>query len=411
MGSLEQRLDQYAELMIRVGINLQPGQNLIVNGSLEHADLVRRVVAKAYDAGARRVWVDWNDPQISRMTLARADAEALKEVPPQLAAWKEAHLAGGGALLSIGGSDPKLYAGIDPSRISTATQAAARANQGVSAYTSTMKAAWCGAAAPVKGWADAALAHLPEDERIAALWDYILAACRVTGDGDPVAAWQEHLARLGERTDFLNRQRFVRLHYRAPGTDLTIDLPENHLWISGAGAKNSVGTAFCPNLPTEEVFTAPQKDGVNGIVRSTLPLNYAGTLITGMTLRFDNGRVVEYLAETGQEVLKGILETDEGARFLGEVALVPVSSPINQTGILFYNTLFDENASCHLAIGRPYPICVAGGAAMSPEERAAAGLNYSSTHVDFMIGSAELDIDGETADGQRVALFRSGMWA
>lgn len=273
-----------------------------------------------------------------------------------------------------------------------------------------MKVNWCGAAAPVKGWADAALPDLPEGERMQALWEHILMACRVTGEGDPVAAWKEHLGRLGERTAFLNRSRFTRLHYRAPGTDLTIGLPERHRWISGAGARNSQGVAFCPNLPTEEVFTAPQKDGVNGVVRSTLPLNYAGTLITGMTLRFANGRVVSYSADSGQEVLGGIFDTDEGARFLGEVALVPVTSPIYETGILFYNTLFDENASCHLAVGRPYPICVEGGGAMSPAEREQAGLNYSSTHVDFMIGSEALDIDGETASGERVPLFRKGMW-
>ncbi|MFZ5826733.1 MAG: aminopeptidase [Bacillota bacterium] len=410
MSNFEQRLDQYADLLIRVGINLQPGQKLIVRGSLEHADLVRRAVAKAYEAGAGRVFVDWTDPQVRRMTAERATEDGLKEYPPSWLKWQEELLAGGGALLSVTGSDPQLLAGIEPGRVSAMLQAAARVNQGVSALTATMQASWCVGAAPVQGWANAALPDLPESERVAALWDRVFTACRIDGVTDPVPAWRVHLGRLGERTDFLNRMQFTRLHYRAPGTELTVGLPANHLWFSGAGSRNSQGVPFCPNLPTEEVFTAPQRDAVDGVVRSTLPLNHGGALITGLTLRFERGRVVEYSADSGVEVLKGILETDEGARFLGEVALVPVSSPINQTGILFYNTLFDENASCHLAVGRAYPFCVQGGTAMSAAEREQAGLNFSNTHVDFVIGSAELDIDGETASGERVPLFRRGMW-
>ncbi|MFZ5813959.1 MAG: aminopeptidase [Bacillota bacterium] len=410
MTEFAARLDQYAALLVRVGINLQPGQEVMVSGTLEHADLVRRVVEKSYDAGARRVHVRWEDPQVTRMTMARADAGALAEYPVHLARWDEEILAGGGAYISIVGSDPKLLAGIDPARIASASQAAARARQGVNAYISSLKASWVVGAAPTKGWADLVVADRPEGERVDALWDYILQACRVTGEGDPVQAWQVHLGRLNDRTEYLNRMRFARLHFRAPGTDLTVDLPAGHLWVAGGAARNAQGTPFCPNLPTEEVFTAPLRDGVNGTVRSTLPLNKGGSLITGMTLRFERGRVVAYSAEQGEAVLKGILETDEGASYLGEVALVPVSSPIYRTGVLFYNTLFDENASSHLALGRAYPFNLEGGVAMSAEQQRAAGLNYSHEHVDFMIGSPELDVDGETAAGERVPLFRKGLW-
>ncbi len=411
MSDFAKRLDQYADLLVRVGVNLQPGQELIVASSIEHADLARRVVAKAYDAGARRVSVQWQDPQVNRMTMARADEEALKEPPLPLIQWREEHLANGGAQLSIVGEDPKLMAGVDPKRINASQQAASRAWAKVMAYTTTMRRSWSMGAAAVQGWADTVMADLPEAERVPALWDAILKACRVYGDNDPVADWQAHLERLARWVTFLNEKKFARLHYKGPGTDLTIDLPPNHVWISAGNAQNESGAPFCPNMPTEEVFTAPALDGVNGTVRSTLPLNYGGTLIREMQLRFEKGRVVEFSAAEGQEVLQGLFDTDEGARRLGEVALVPVDSPINQTGILFYNTLFDENASCHLALGRAYPICVEGGAAMTAEARATAGLNQSVTHVDFMIGSAELDIDGELPTGELVPIFRKGMWA
>lgn len=410
MTDFNKRLDQYADLLVRVGINLQPGQELIITSSIEHADLARRVVAKAYDAGARRVSVDWSDPQTSRMTLARADAEALGEYPAPLAKWREEHLEKGGAQLAIVGNDPKLMAGIDPQRISTLQQATARATQAIAGYTATMRRSWSIGAAAVQGWADSAMAHLPAEERVPALWDAILKACRVYGDNDPVADWQVHLARLAKWVTFLNEKKFARLHYKGPGTDLVIDLPQNHVWISAGNAANEKGVPFCPNMPTEEVFTAPAREGVNGVVRSTLPLNYGGTLIKELSLRFEKGRVVAFSASEGQEVLQGLFDTDEGARYLGEVALVPIDSPINQTGILFYNTLFDENASCHLAVGRAYPICVEGGGSMSSEQRLAAGLNQSVTHVDFMIGSPALDIDGELPTGELVPLFRKGMW-
>lgn len=415
VASLENRLDQYAELLVRVGLNLQPAQTLVIGGtapvSLEHADLVRRITAKAYEAGAGRVQVFWQDEAISRMTLERASAEALGQYPAHLAAWLQELAEGGAAFLTIAGSDPNLLTGVDPGRIGIATQAAARGLSGVRPFMNRMQVSWGVAAAASQGWADIAFAHLPAGERVGALWEAILSACRVTGQNDPVADWQAHMERLGKKQTYLNTQSFAALHFRGPGTDLYMDLPAGHRWISVSGTTNARGLSFAPNIPSEEIFTAPRLDGVTGTVRATLPLNYKGALIYGLTLRFEGGRVVEYSADSGREILSGLFETDDGARRLGEVALVPVDSPIAQTGTLFYNTLFDENASCHLAVGQAYPACVEGGTGLSREGLMAAGLNQSMTHVDFMIGSAELEIDGVTGAGERVALFRRGNWA
>jgi aminopeptidase len=241
------------------------------------------------------------------------------------------------------------------------------------------------------------------------LWQAVFRANRIDSD-DPVQAWQDHLAQLVRKRDYLNRKRYRRLHFKAPGTELAVDLPELHVW-NGGPWRGENGTVFVPNLPTEEVFTMPKKDGVNGVVTSTKPLNYGGSLIDRFTLRFENGRIVDFSAETGREALKNLIETDEGARYLGEIALVPHRSPISEMNIVFYDTLYDENASCHLAIGNAYPVCLEGGTQMTDEELARHGANISSAHSDFMIGCAEMDIDGETAEGIREPIFRNGNWA
>jgi aminopeptidase len=271
------------------------------------------------------------------------------------------------------------------------------------------KVSWSIVSVPTPSWASKVFPDLPVDEAIDKLWGYIFQATRLDRD-DPIGAWEEHIRQLQERVAFLNGRSYRKLHYTAPGTDLTVELPKEHLWVAG-GIFNDRGTFFVPNLPTEEVFTLPSKDGVNGTVTSTMPLNYNGNLIDRFSLTFEKGRIISFTAEEGYETLKQLIETDEGSHYLGEVALVPHGSPISAMDVIFYNTAFDENASSHLAIGSAYPLCIKEGTTKSKEELASRGANSSLTHVDFMIGSAEFNIDGETADGSREPLFRKGAWA
>lgn len=314
----------------------------------------------------------------------------------------------GAAFLSLYTPDPDLYSGVDSARVAIATRANARAGAQLAASAATLRHPWSVASIATRAWARQVYHDTPEEEAVAKLWDYIFAATRVDQD-DPLGAWRRHLDGLNERTRYLNTARFHRLRYRAPGTDLRLELPERQVWIGGGNSVSAQGVAFVPNIPTEEVFSLPVRTGVEGVVTSTMPLNYNGNLIDGIRLRFEAGRIVEFDASKGRDLLETIIETDEGSHYLGEVALVPVDSPTN-TGIPVRNTLFDENASCHLAIGRAYPICLEGGAAMSPAELAANGANTSLAHVDFMIGSDKLNIDGETASGELVPVFRGGMW-
>jgi aminopeptidase len=261
---------------------------------------------------------------------------------------------------------------------------------------------------PTPEWSAKVFPELDEETRVAKLWELIFKLTRVDGD-NPVEAWKQHIDQLSEKKNLLNAKKYSKLHFKAPGTDLLVDLAEKHQWVS-ASSFNEKGTLYVPNLPTEEVFTMPNRNGVNGTVTSTKPLSYNGTLIKGFTFTFEEGKIVKATAEQGEEVLQRLLDMDEGARYLGEVALVPHDSPISNSNLIYYNTLFDENASCHLAIGNAYPFCLEGGTAMSKEELIAQGANISFTHVDFMIGSAEMDIDGITEDGSREPLFRQGNW-
>lgn len=413
MRTLETQIEQYAAMAIQVGVNLQPGQTLFIGGPagapIERADFVRLLATKAYDAGASRVHVLWEDEWLTRLTLERASEEALRTFPAPLARWFEEAAAEGSAFLRVSARDPDLLDGVETRRVTESQRAMMAAMAPYMEYTGAMRVSWSIVCAATRAWANKVFPQLPEAERVDALWRALLQAARISG-GDPAANWREHLARLSERTEALDRQRLRRLHYRAPGTDLVIELPERHQWLSCAGSRNAQGVCFVPNMPTEEVFTVPARNGVHGTVRSTMPLNYNGVLIQDLSLRFENGRIVDFSASTGLDALKGLIETDEGSHYLGEVALVPVDSPISQLGVLFYNTLLDENASCHLAIGRGFPVCIEGGASMSKEELAHHGVNDSIAHVDFMVGSRDLEIDGETADGT-VPIFRNGTWA
>lgn len=410
--SFDGRLESYAALLLQLGVNLQPGQNLIISASAapvdEVAPMMRLLTRKAYEMGARNVFPLWDDAEIARTRMLLAPEAALSDVEMWRVRWLEEQSEQGSAFLALAAPDPDLFAGIATERLTTSRRANARANARFSQATSKLAHPWSVGAIATRAWARKAHPDLSESEGLAALWRYIFKATRMD-QPDPLQAWREHIAQLKTHMDELNHRRFKRLYYRAPGTDLTIDLPEGHLW-TGGGASAFQGHPFVPNIPTEEVFSLPAREGVNGVVSSTMPLNYNGVMIEGIRLTLANGRIVSFSALSGEDALRSIIETDEGSHYLGEVALVPANSPVN-IGTPVFNTLFDENASCHIAIGRAYPICIEGGETMTPDELAAHGVNSSDAHVDFMIGSPEMDIDGETAGGARIPVFRHGLWA
>ncbi|MDE3229469.1 MAG: aminopeptidase [Chloroflexota bacterium] len=406
------QLERYADVLLSLGVNLQPGQNLVINMAAapveEIAPLARIITRRAYEMGARNVFPEWNDAAMARTRMLLAPEEALSDVEMWRIHWIEEEAERGSALLTLFGSDPDLMSGVDPARLTTSRLANARAGTKISQMLSKLAAPWSVGAVATAAWARKVHPDLSEADALAALWRYIFATTRVD-QPDPIQAWNQHLDQLSAHMTYLNGMRFRRLRYSAPGTDLALDLPEGHLWVGG-GAGDHNGARFVPNLPTEEVFSAPARGGVNGTVASTMPLSYNGSLIEGIRLTLEDGRIVKWSADRGEALLTSIIETDEGSHYLGEVALVPHNSPVN-VGSPVFNTLFDENASCHIAIGRAYPICLEGGEALSPDELVARGLNVSDAHVDFMIGSAEMDIEGETASGERVPLFRHGLWA
>jgi aminopeptidase len=415
MRSFDERLDTYLDVVLTVGVNLQRDQSVVITAgggeaAIEDvAPVARRLTRKAYEMGARHVFVQWDDGDIARSRVLLAPEDSLTEVPLWRIHWLEDLSDRGAAFIRLMAPDPTLFDGVDATRQATVMKFNAQAGAKLAMSQATLRHPWTVAAYASRAWARQVHPDLSEADAVAALWDYIFAATRAD-ESDPVGAWRSHLANLNESVSFMNSARFKRLHYRGPGTDLRLDLPARQAWISGGNSRTPAGIAFVPNLPTEEVFCLPVRSGVEGVVSSTMPLNYNGTLIEGIKLRFEAGRIVEYEASAGRDSLQTIIETDEGSRYLGEVALVPANSPVN-IGAPVRNTLFDENASCHLAIGRAYPVCIEGGATMSQEELAANGANYSLAHVDFMIGSEQLDIDGETASGALVPVFHSGMFS
>ncbi|WP_438312707.1 aminopeptidase [Sporosarcina sp. FA9] len=409
MSAFNQYLSKYAELAVKVGVNIQPNQYLYVSASIESAEFVRLVTEKAYDAGARQVFVDWSDETVSRLRFEKAPSDSFIEFPEWKVMEREQLAEKGAAFMTIVSQSPDLLKGIDPTRVGDSQQASGKALNTFRQYIQSDKISWTVIATPSKAWAKMVFPDLSEDKQVDALWDAILKAVRADNE-NPVQSWLEHDKKLHSKVDYLNNKSYRKLHYLAPGTDLTVELPAGHLWC-GAGSLNEKGHAFMANMPTEEVFTVPLKTGVNGYVSSTKPLSYGGNIIDNFKITFKNGQVTAVSAEQGQEVLQRLIDTDEGAKHLGEVALVPHDSPISQSQILFYNTLFDENASNHFALGSAYSFCIEGGKTMSPEDLEKHGLNQSITHVDFMIGSEYMDIDGIHDDGQSEPIFRKGNWA
>ena len=407
---MEQKLEKYARLVVKTGVNIQKDQILVVNSPIECADFARKIAKEAYAAGAKDVVVSWNDEKLSKIRFTDAPDKVFDEFPN----WRKEMYLGyakeGAAFVSIAASDPEILKDVNPDRIARMQKVSGNALKEYRERMMNNKNTWCVVSIPTVSWAKKIFPQLSEAEAVARLWDAILETVRV-GDGDPIAAWQSHLKTLTKSKELMNEYNFTRLHYKnALGTDLTVELPKGHIWLSGAEFTPD-GREFVANMPTEEVFTLPKKHGVNGTVVSSKPLNYHGNLIEDFKLTFKDGKVIEYSAKKGQSILEKLLTADESAAYLGEVALVPHDSPISNLNILFYNTLFDENASCHLAFGKAYPVCIEGGDKMDESELEAAEVNDSLIHEDFMIGTADLEITGITQDGKEVAVFKNGNFA
>ncbi|GIN39106.1 MULTISPECIES: aminopeptidase [Heyndrickxia] len=409
MSTFQEKLEKYAELAIKVGVNIQKGQTLAVNASIDAVEFVRLVTKKAYEAGAKNVIVNWGDDVVSRLKYDLAPDEAFNEYPIHRANEMIELAENGAAFMSIVSSSPDLMKGVKTERISNYQKVAGQALEKYRQYIQSDKVSWTVVGVPSEAWATKVFPDDTPEFAVEKLWDAIFKATRADLE-DPIQAWKDHDAILHEKVHYLNEKKYKKLHYIAPGTDLTVELPNGHLWV-GAGSKNEQNIEFMANMPTEEVFTVPHKDGVNGHISSTKPLSYGGNIIDEFTIYFKNGRIIDFKAKEGEEILKHLVETDEGSHYLGEVALVPHQSPISQSNILFLNTLFDENASNHFAIGSAYAFCIEGGKKMSREELLKNGLNQSITHVDFMVGSAEMNIDGIKEDGTTEPIFRNGSWA
>ena len=402
-----EQLRKYAETVIKIGINLQPGQKLVIKSPIETSEFARTLSSIAFDTGAEDVIIDWKDELHSKIRYQKAPEKVFETFP----VWqKDFHMQlaqEGAAFISIAANDPELMKDVNPEVLMKHQKTI---NTALKEYRNRLMGnqnAWNVIAFPTKSWAKKVFPALPEEKAVEKLGEAIISSVRADLP-DPVAAWENHKKNLKERLDFLNHHQFERLHfYNHLGTDLTIQLPEGHLWTAGAEVTQE-GIDFIANMPTEEVFTLPHKDGANGTVVSSKPLPYNGNLIEDFSLTFQNGKVIDFTAAKGYETLKGLIETDEGSQRLGEVALVPYDSPISNSGILFFNTLFDENASCHLAIGKAYPVCLKDGNKMTPAELLGAGVNESLVHEDFMIGTSDLIIVGITKDGKEIPVFKNG---
>lgn len=407
---MNSRIDTYADLLVRTGLNLRSGMNLVISCPVECAPFARICAEKAYAAGCREVIMNWSDDALSRLKYLHADDSVFDSVHPWTADFYNKVTEKDCAWLAIHASDPEALSGVPTDRIRRASIASGEALKPFRDRQMMNWYPWCVASIPTVKWAKKVFPNLSDDDAVLKLWELILDCTRVYENGDAKAEWDAHIAKLKARVKTLNDYNFKSLHYKnSLGTDLTIDLPEHHFW-EGGGEKTSVGHDFCANMPTEEVFTAPHRDSANGIVYASKPLVVNGDVADGFSFTFENGKIVKVEAERGKELLEAAISVDEGAAYLGEIALVPYDSPISRSGVLFYNTLFDENASCHLAFGEAYP-CIRGGAQMTREQQKEAGLNYSIAHDDFMIGTPDLSITGTTHDGREIPVFVNGNFA
>ena len=392
----EKMYDKLAQLVVRKGVNVQKDQPVVIRAHVQDAAFVRKIVKCAYEAGARYVSVEWHDSDLTRMAYEYESKEVLSQVPQ----WKydktKAQHDDGACYITVLSDKPGVMAGVDSEKIKAANMAYYTKMADLMSYTMNNEGQWSVIGVPSVEWAKIVFPDLPEEEAFEKLGDAIFAVTRVSEDNDPIAEWDLHDKELIEHAQKMNSYRFVKLHFTSElGTDVEVELVKDHIWVGG-GCTTPGGVYFDPNMPTEECFCMPLKTGVNGIVYASKPLDYEGKVIDGFWLRFENGKAVEFGAREGEDALAQLLSYDEGSAYLGEVALVPYDSPVSQSGILFFNTLYDENAACHLALGRPYP-----------EKH---GANDSMQHVDFMIGTRGTDIDGILEDGSVVPVFRDGNW-
>jgi len=404
----EQKLDKLAEVAVHVGLGLKAGQELVMTASLDSVGLARRITEHAYRAGASLVTTLYADDEATLMRYHFAPDDAFDKAAGWLYDGMGTAFKSGAARLAIAGTNPSLLSNEDPDKVGRANRAVSAAYRPALELITRHAINWTIVSSATPAWAKAMFPDDAPEAAIAKLWEAIFKTTRIDRD-DPVSAWKAHDATLQKRAAYLNEKRYAALRYRGPGTDFRLGLADDHLWLGG-GTTAGNGIYCIPNMPTEEVFTTPHKMRADGTVMATKPLSHQGAMIEGIRVKFEGGRIVEAHATRGQEVLQRLIDTDDGARRLGEVALVPHSSPIASSGMLFYNTLFDENAASHIALGQAYSSCLREGDKMTPEELAAKGANDSLIHVDWMIGSAQLDIDGETSTGAVEPLMRQGEW-
>ena len=406
--TFDQELDLLAEVAVKVGLGLAPGQELVMTASLDALPLARRITRQAYRAGASLVTTLYTDDEATLMRYRNAPDASFDHAAKWLYDGMGAAFKSGAARLAITGGNPALLSNEDPAKVGRANSAVSKAYRPALELITRHAINWTIVAAATPAWAAAMFPNDAPDAALAKVWEAIFQTTRINTP-DPVAAWKTHDAGLHHRAAYMNEKRFSYLQYRGPGTDFRLGLADDHLWLGG-GTTAGNGLYCIPNMPTEEVFSTPHKDRADGTVTATKPLSHQGTMIEGIQVRFEKGRIVEARATCGQEVLQRLIDTDEGARRLGEVALVPHSSPIAASGMLFFNTLFDENAASHIALCQSYSSCLRDGDTLTPEELAAKGANDSLIHVDWMIGSGQLDIDGISSTGAIEPLMRQGEW-
>lgn len=407
---MKNMLKKYATLAVKKGVNLQKDQVLLVNSPIECVDFSRAIAEVAYKEGAKEVVVHYSDQSLQKLKLEYASIDTLKETPNWIAESYNSYAKQGCAVISISASDPDAYKNIPMDKIAAFQKSRQLALKEYYDYSMSNKIRWTVVSVPTEAWALKVFRNSNSEEAVSKLWDVIFNVVRLNND-DPIEAWTEHNNNISKNLNFLNSNKLRKLHYKnSIGTDLTIELPEDHIWLGGS-EKCTAGIEFNANMPTEEVYTLPKKTGVNGTVVSSKPLSYGGNLIDDFSLTFKDGKVIDFTAKEGFETLKKLLDSDDGSKYLGEVALVPYDSPISNSNLIFYNTLFDENAACHLAFGKAYPTCIINGENLSDDELSKKGANDSIIHVDFMIGTKDLDITGYTEDNTEIKIFTSGNWA
>ena len=408
MKTFDEKILDYANLIVKVGLNLQPGQNLIINAPISTHDFVKNIAQKAYDNGVKEIYYRWNSEELDFLRYKNANEEVFNNYPQWLADGYTEIAKDNTAVLSIYASNPELFSSIDTNRIKNDTKAKALAMKKYKDFVINGGCNWCVISIPTKGWANSIFKNDDTNDNIKKLWELIFKINRVN-DTDPIKSWESHFNNLEKYKNYLNEKKFKKLYYKSTKTNVSVELPKEHIWFA-AQEKTKSGIVFSANIPTEEVFTLPHKYGVNGTISSTFPLQYAGNTIDDFILEFKDGKIVDFSAKKGYEILKDLINMDEGSKYLGEIAIVPVNSPIYQSKTIFCNTLYDENASCHFAIGSAYPNTIKNGETFSNDEKEKYGVNDSITHVDFMIGDESLSITGESENGEKITFFKNGMW-